>query len=105
MLTVKNFLDAGFKIHTDTMSSADVFLQKRIYSVDPHGDTLYFINVYHYCHAGRESWELDMAFDRDSTTIPYCWVKYMIGPTATVSDIERLAKDSFISNDGVPYGD
>lgn len=106
MLTAKDLLAAGFKEFADSFTRADRCFQKRVYGlVDGEEKTLYFINVYYYRHQEHESWELDMAFDRDSYAFPYCWIKYRIAPFASAYMIEEMAKGIFYNNNGTPYGD
>lgn len=106
MLTAEDLLAAGFKEFTDSFSWADRCFQKRVWTDSTDEDrTAYFINVYYYKFQEHESWELDMSFDRDSYAFPYCWIKYRIGPSASVEGIEMMAEAIFVANGGEPYGD
>jgi hypothetical protein len=102
MLTTDMLLEAGYKKHIEEPNKT--LYQKLVWSSDGSSKT-YFINVYNYEYEKFTGWELDMAFDRDSKTSPCCWVKYQLDANnTTATDIERLAKDIFISNNGLPYG-
>jgi len=111
MLTAEDLLAAGFKEFKDSFKNATRCFQKRVWTDSPREDqTAYFINVYYYeidipGTGLRTSWELDMAFDRDSYAFPYCWINYRIEPFASVEFIEKMARDIFTSNNGEPYGD
>lgn len=102
MITCDDLLYAGWGKFKDTLSDADCFFQKQVYSADGV-NTLYFINVHCYNYGKDNSFELNMSFDRDSKTFSYCWIKYAIDDDATVSDIENMARDIFVSNNGLAY--
>lgn len=108
MLTAQDLLAAGFKEFTDSFSRADRCFQKRVRSdiwCADETETRYFINVYYYKFQEHEIWELDMAFDRDDSRFPYCWLKFQISETATVDDIVNMSMETFAKNRGLPYGD
>jgi hypothetical protein len=103
MLTTDMLLEAGYKKYIDIEDPNKTLYQKLVWSSDGSQKS-YFINVYNYEYEKYTGWELDMAFDRDSKISSYCWVKYQLDANnTTVTDIESLAKDIFISNDGLPY--
>lgn len=101
MITEQTLLEAGFKLGKDHFRDT-MFYQKRVWRGD---QTLYFINLYMYKHNEHTHWELDMAFDRDSKSFPYTWIKVIVSSKADVEDVFSLAHDVFNSNNGVPYGD
>ncbi len=104
MITIEQLISAGFKEFKDSFSLADRFFQKRIWT--PFGEeTQYFINLYQYRFNDRESWELDLNFDRNDENFPYCWLKLRVAESATVDDIIAAAASAFEKNQGVNYGD
>jgi hypothetical protein len=101
MLTTDMLLEAGYKKHIEDPDKT--LYQKLVWSSDGSSKT-YFINVYQFEYRKHISWELHMSFDRGSKIAPYCWLTYQLDANnTTVADIERLAKDIIISNDGLPY--
>ena len=112
MLNEENLLAAGYKKFNDRSKQVDhTAYQKRVMveKADNEWHTEYFINVYHYKldlpgHS-HESWELNMAFDRNSSLAPYAWVNYRLEADTPVGSIEPIAEDLFYGNNGKSYDD
>lgn len=104
MITVEELIAAEFREFRDSFSKADRFFQKRVWTENGE-ETRYFINLYQYQFGERESWELDLSFDRDDEKFPYCWIKLRVVDTATVDDIMAVAASTFEKNKGLNYGD
>jgi hypothetical protein len=96
----------GYREFKDSRSSAEKCYQKRIYN---NKDTAYFINVYYHCIKNPinekfyESYELNLAFEIESTAVNYAWVKYQINVNSNIIDLEDFAHDIWIGNKGKKY--
>lgn len=103
MITEEILLAAGYRRYTDSFSNADWLYQKRIRDVN--GDTSYFINLYYYKFAARNSWELSMTFDRHDPLFNRIEVRIPVSEERTIEDVEAIASRIFVLMEGSPYDD